>query len=279
MQFLYPPNNSNNKTESEEKLHYESLTSYLKTIVSIAGTAIGIMAGVAIYFSYSNVKDMKDDLKEIKKDYAETVIGLHNQIVDLKKDAKETALQIKEDSRDAVNSTKEFSENEISRISVSTRQTALDETQKQLANIFETDKIKNLIQNQAVKEIKSKMTAIVDEQTQNMSAINDAASEMRIERPEGTKKLKAYFQNPVNVQDSLQAKKLYDQISQDYMEVINRTDTAMLFKYYYSQIDTSASAVTKIFIPIHITNNKLPIDSNERKELDDLMKVINNKKR
>lgn len=70
MQIIYPPHNSSNN-KSEEKLHYESLTSYLKTIIGIAGTAIGIMAGVAIYFSYSNVKDMKEDIKEIKKDYAE----------------------------------------------------------------------------------------------------------------------------------------------------------------------------------------------------------------
>lgn len=73
---------------------------------------------------------------------------------------------------------------------------------------FGTDKIQNLIQNQAVKEIKSKINDIVDEQIQNMSAINDAASEMRIGRPTGLEKLKMFFTHPLSKQDSLQEKKI-----------------------------------------------------------------------
>lgn len=71
-----------------------------------------------------------------------TIKGLNDQIVDLKKDAKETISQIKYDSKEAVVSTKEYSENEISRISLSTKQAALDETQKQLSYILGLIKFK-----------------------------------------------------------------------------------------------------------------------------------------
>ena len=45
---------------------------------------------------------------------------------------------------------------------------------------------------------------------------------MRIGRPEGMEKLKSYFENPENAQDSLMAKNLYDKISYDYYEVMTR---------------------------------------------------------
>ena len=41
-----------------------------------------------------------------------------------------------------------------------------------------------------------------------MSAINDAASEMRIGRPTGLEKLKMFFTHPLSKQDSLQEKKI-----------------------------------------------------------------------
>lgn len=109
-----------------------------------------------------------------------------------------------------------------------------------------------------------------------MSAINDAASEMRIGRPTGLEKLKMFFTHPLSKQDSLQAKKLYNQIIQDYEDVVKITDTGRLFKIFYLEIDTSAIPVQKSFISIHIINDSLPTNPVEKRELSDLIYSINN---
>lgn len=215
---------TNNSTKTEQQEHYESLISLLKYGLSFAGVVVGIITTVALWFTWSNVKDMKGDMKtelaDAKESYKGTIKDLNAQISDLKKDASVTIDRIQQDARLAVSSTEDYSQKEISRISSSTKQIALNETQKQLDYIFGTDKIQNLIQNQAVKEIKNKVIDIVSEQTKNVGDISDAAAEMRAYKFSGRSRLRAYFINPKNTFDSAIAKQLYDQISADFFTIM-----------------------------------------------------------
>ncbi len=257
------------KEKSEEQQHYESMISFLKWGIGIAGSLIAIIAAVAITVSYNSIKDLKTDmsadLKDLKNNYSSKVDELKSQIIELKSDAKETVLQIKDDSKDAVESTKEYSEKEISRISTSTSQIALGETQKQLDNIFATDKIQNLIQTQAVKEIKSKVVDIVAEQTKEFGNISDAAAQVRAYRFSGLRKLRSYFINSRNPLDSLIAKNLYDQISIDF----------------YNQIESQVKEEKKDFLKFDssaiqdLRNGKLPTNQALLNEISSAISNVN----
>ncbi len=220
---------------------------------------IATILTIALSFTYTNVKEMKDDLKDIKSEYNNNVKDLKSQILELKTDAKETVNQIRDDSKAAVLSTKEYSENELSRISTSTRQLALTETQNQLDNIFATDKIQNMIQTNAVREIKTKVVDIVSEQTKNVGDISDAAAEMRAYKFSGRDRLRSYFINPKRSLDSLIAKQLYDQIALDFFNQTDRQVKGDKINLLQSYDSNSLQLLRSGILPKNTTlGNELP---------------------
>jgi hypothetical protein len=238
--------------KTPEQIHYENISSFFKWGIGLSGTLIGLIASFAIFISYKDRNDMKDE-------YRNTLTELKSQITELKDDAKTKAQSIKDDAKDAVKSTQDYSEREIDRIKVSTNEIALKETQKQIETIFATDKIQNLIENQAVKEIKSKVSEIVAEQTKNIYQIDDAASSMRNGNLEGLKRLKSYFTNSISQTDSLRALNLYTAICETYDKIGS---------FYVAQ-------KTFQLIPIEIIDNQLPRDKYQRDVLTNLVNEIN----
>jgi hypothetical protein len=214
--------------KTEEQQHYESLISFFKYCVTVSGIIIGVISSIAITFSYRSNKEMKDEYANTLKDLTVKIDELKSdakQTTDeIKRESKETEKSIKEQSYDYLSSTKEYSEKEISRISSSTNAIALDETKKQLDYIFSTDKIQNLIQNQAVKEVTGKVQDIVNKQTENINDISDAAAQMRMEKPKGLKRLLYYIKSG-NAIEASTAKRLFDDIAPDFYSSYT-TDTS-----------------------------------------------------
>lgn len=209
---LRRPQTNSSPRKSEEQMHYENIASFFKWCIGIAGGAIAIIVSFAIYSTYNNVKDMKDD-------YARTIKDLKEEINDLKIDAESTVKSIENDAKETVRTTQANTDKTLQQIKSSTSQFALDETRKELSDIFGTNKIQDLIENEAVREVKDKVEEIVQEETKNLSRINDAASYMRLGSRKGLTELKNYFEHPTNKLDSLTAKNLYDEIRKNYIEV------------------------------------------------------------
>src|SRR5260221_10224102 len=99
--------NATPSRKTEEQIHYESLKSFLLRVTGIVGSLIVVLAGVAIYFTFS-------DRNAMREEYSKTIIDLKSQITDIKNDAKETAKYIKDDSRQTVRDTREYAQQEIS---------------------------------------------------------------------------------------------------------------------------------------------------------------------
>lgn len=240
--------NYSGSSKSEEQKHYENLTSYFKSIVQITSTTIGIITAVALFFTWSSLRDlksdMKDDLISAKSEYTEAIAGLRSEISELKKEASTTLSRTQNESRDAIQRTMSYSKDEIHKITASTKQIAIDETQKQLNYIFGTDKIQNLIQNQAVNEVKRKVVDIIDERTKNMGDISDAAAELRAYKFSGRNRLRSYFINPKNTSDSIVARLLYEQIAKDFDKIIPE-NTEYDNKNLLAQIDSSSIVLLK----------------------------------
>lgn len=240
---------TSNSSKSPEQIHYENLISFLKWAIGISGSIIAILASVAIFVSYGDRNSMKDE-------YMKTIENLKIQISEIKQEAKETQQSIKNDLREEVNYSKEYSAKEISNIKIETNNLALAETKKQIDNIFATNKIQYLIEEQAVNEIKKKLPQIINEQTKNDFNINYAATNMRNGIREGERILKSYYLFPESKDDSIKAKRIYDQICTRYNNAADLYLKDNPCVNYYN-------------------NGKLPDDKYTRQGLESVIKELN----
>jgi len=195
--------------KTEEQIHYENLKRYFLWAISITGTFIAVIAGFAIFVTYN-------DRNAMREEYSKSISDLKAQIAEIKNDATQSAKAIKDDARESVRDTKEYAQSEISHITTSTNEIALREAQRQIDAIFATTKIQDLIENQAVKEIKNKLPEIINAQTRNEFIIHDLADKMRQGFRDAADSLKSFFLNSRNPTDSFHAKELYDEITAEF---------------------------------------------------------------
>lgn len=198
-----------NQKKSEEQLHYESLSNYLKSIVGISGTIIAFIVSVGVWFSYNNQKDMKDD-------YEHTIDRIQNQVADASNKAIESQKQLTESANKQIALLQESSYIKLNQINSETKALALNKTQHNVDSIFKTNELQSIIEKQATGEIKKKVNVIVDNETKNILPIDNAASSMTSGNRIGMDRLRSYFIKSVNSVDSARAKSLYDLIRNDY---------------------------------------------------------------
>jgi hypothetical protein len=146
---------------NNDHTHYEYITKFLLWALGVTGALIATIVSIAIYVSYKDRDSMREE-------YSNTIKDLRGQINDIKNEASETSKNIKSDLKDEVISTKKYSQNELERIHAQTSEVALSETKKEVGDIFKSDKIKDIIENQAINEIQTKVKDIVNKETENL---------------------------------------------------------------------------------------------------------------
>lgn len=276
----------NPMSKSDEKVHYERITKYLLWALGISGTLITGIAVCALTFTFNDRTAMRNEYAGALKDFRTQISDLKNEenetLKSIKEDANQTVAITKADSKDAIATAKtdlrdqikltnESTQNELIRIRAETYKLALTETQDQIEKIFKSNKIQDIIENQAVKEIKEKVTVLVNTSTRNLTRINDAASKMRIGLPSGAKDLKKYFTNSTNASDSGLAKELYDLITNDYNTAFLRVR-----KDYINYKAGEWSNLSPDYSGFKIIQNTYPANQKDRDFLKLLIKIINN---
>lgn len=240
-------------SKSQDEIEYHKITSFYEKVMYFTLGASLIFGTIIGLLTFSDRKSMLEE-----KD--KTITELTKKINDLKEDTEKKVNDLKDDTEKSIIKTNKYAEEEISRIKIATNQIALNETQKQLSYIFGTDKIQNLIEKEAVSQVKEKVITIVKAETENLSLISDAASKMRIGHLEGFLKLKKMSVELPNSTDRYNAKKLLDEISQDYFLVSNK---------YYS--DSEADSV--LMYPTQ--TNLVSIKQQKKNLIEELVKDIN----
>jgi len=250
--------------KSEEEIHYQSITKFLLWAVGITGALMVTIAGTSIYFSFQ-------DRKEMKAEYKETLDAFISQIKEAKQEARqesrETEKNLFERSRYDIASTKDDYRNELSLIQSETHRLALDETQKQIADIFKTDKIQAIIEKNAIGELKDKLPSTIADYTKKLPKVLEAANWMREGSQKGVDLLKSYF-NSENEFERDMSKKIYEDLLTDYRKKYS--------EYTPKQcIDTLKNF--GIGIPnLHpIVNNRYPTDKDNIDVLTILMSILN----
>ena len=179
---LQTPTANNTPPSNPEENEYKKIKSFLLWCLGIIGGSIGIISAFAIYTSYNSIKDLKaeyqtavtelkGDIKELKEEANRKVDESKNAAVAAKDEAIKVTGEVKIQSESFLNETKKYSQDELNRIQLSTNQLALDETKKELAAIFGTNKIQDLIQNQAVREVSSKLPVLIHDEIKDLPTV------------------------------------------------------------------------------------------------------------
>lgn len=182
------PTPQNNRPTNEEfniyeKLHYDKHLEFLKWSVGISGTFITLIVGVALYFTYNNVKDYKDEFKQnmggIKSDIKEIKIESINTIHETKKEVDQQRDRLKDEINKEIPIIKEDAEN-----------LALNAVRKTISEEFESNNIRGLIERTADERLNSQVGTIlenkiksaskdIDEQTKAVATLSVALDQIR----------------------------------------------------------------------------------------------------
>lgn len=199
--------------KSVEESEYIRIKNFLLWALGIVGVLITALGSIVIILTYS-------DRNALKEEFAKTVTDLKQEISDLKKDSKET-----------VNETKNNSQSEILKIKDLTKSIAVEETQKELKNIFATDILQSMIRENAILETNRIVDEVAGDKVLTLVKMNDAAIQMRMGSLEGLKKMRYYSIFSSNRGDRIRADYLYKLISESYQKdaenefrYINRID-------------------------------------------------------
>ena len=132
---------------SEEEKHYSSLTSYFKYLVTITSMAISIMTGLAIYFSYSSLSELKTEVKEelgLMKTDIESLQTYAEKTIDKTQEQTTTQLGILKDEAKLL---------------------AINTTRKKVEESFSDGNIKYLIEKTAKDKLEGQLDEIVQKET------------------------------------------------------------------------------------------------------------------
>lgn len=144
---------------TEEKVHYKSLISFLKYTITITGVCLTIIISVGIYFTYSSLNQMKDDirieLKETKNDINNSLAQSRNEIKILNDYASSN-----------VNEIKDIAENTLTFIKQDAKNTAIVTSKAKVEETFKENNIQELIENTAKNEISAKINQMIQDQIQ-----------------------------------------------------------------------------------------------------------------
>lgn len=132
--------------KTEEQRHYDNLISFFKYLVTTTIAAIAIVVAVVVFFTFQNMSDAR---QEVTKSFLEIKSDVSNANEKLLRTFENLQLQAKE---------------EVQNFKEETRNYALNETKIRVAEAFEENKIRQLVEITAEKKLREKLESIVEEQ-------------------------------------------------------------------------------------------------------------------
>lgn len=271
--------------KSEEQIHYESLANYLKYVVGIAGALIVAVASVAIFFTYGDRQSMNEEndklrtefknqmaesRSEMKSSYYAELERFDKNIAEMKTDAKTQQLYLGDRYDKQVEDLKQSSKDQLGSITLETRRAATEQTQKEIAAIFQTDRIQKVIEQHAIGELKDKLPATLSVYVKEYPRIIEAATMMKAYLPTGEKKLKGFF-NSESIFERNTSRSVYTQIIEELF--------APMYAVNKDSIWIKASeADVGVKSQLHkIIDNKYPTNPQDVNNLESLIKVLKSK--
>lgn len=135
---------------TEEEKHYRSLTSYFKYLITITSIAISVISGMAIYFSYNSLSDLKE---EVRTELGQMKVGIES----LQLYAEKT-----------IDRTQEQTSTQLGILKDEAKLLAINTTRKKVEESFSEGNIKYLIEKTASDKLESQLNIIVKKETSKL---------------------------------------------------------------------------------------------------------------
>lgn len=161
-----------------EKILYDSLTSYFKYLVSITIGAITILGAFAGYFFYSNGQEMREEIRLQKAEVKENVEEMKRTLADQKKDFEAQKVDIKEQLislsqriNSQINETSSAAIKEVSNIKNVASSLAQSEAKKKINEVFDNKNFDQFVEKIAKDRMEPQINNLVDKKI----ALNETA--------------------------------------------------------------------------------------------------------
>jgi hypothetical protein len=139
----------------KEDNKYEKLISYFKYLVTVTGSAITIIVAVALYFTYNNLSELRNEVRESSIEY------------------KETIKEFNDYAQNAIDQTQNQTNKQISLISTEAKQLALTAAKEKIEQTFESENINKLIEDAAERKLENEIDLIVNKKLSDANKIID----------------------------------------------------------------------------------------------------------
>lgn len=164
----------NNQSVSEEALHYNTLLSAFKWLV----TAITILTIAAVWFIGNNLtdirRDLSDELLRLKSDIAALRVESDRLVAGTKVDAEKQIDLLRKNTETYLNLTKDLTGLQISAIREDAKNLALSTARQRIEEAFKARDIQLLVETAAKEEIGDRLDQIVQAEIQKTTEVFDA---------------------------------------------------------------------------------------------------------
>jgi hypothetical protein len=141
--------------ENKEKSQEERIIDFFKYVVTIASSAITVIVAVSLYFTYSNLSELRNEAKQNVIDYKTTLKELNSY------------------AQQAIDKTQEQTKKQIEIISQESKNLAYSITTEKVEEAFEKNNIQLLIESTAEQKLKDKLDIIISSDLEKATKIID----------------------------------------------------------------------------------------------------------
>jgi hypothetical protein len=142
-------------SQSQDEIEYRKLINLFKYLITASGIVIGGIIGVAMYYSYHDLKELKQELKD--------------EIGEMKKDIN----SLKSYAQNTIDETQDRTYKQLSILKDEAKLLALNSTRERVNEAFKDGNIQYLVEKTAKEELKDKLDKIVQSETERLELILD----------------------------------------------------------------------------------------------------------
>ena len=251
-------NETNSRKKTEEQIHYENLQSFFKWVITIVGSVIAIMATVSLFFTYNNMKDNREELKqaldEAKSEIKEMVSNANITIKETKDQSNLTSNNVKFESLQTIKDLESEAQKSIIDIKDYAKSLALYETERKVSEAFNDNNIQRVIDEAAKKEIETRVIGIITSSFQQIPNFILAVDKIRA----GDRKSFIYMDSIAkNSKDQVyqsMAKKVIKEKTRDYENSIQDVESLTMIEFLKMELS---------HLPVNMWNFNPTIDATE----------------
>ncbi|PWB18292.1 hypothetical protein, partial [Flavobacterium sp. HTF] len=156
---------------NNQKAHYDSLISLFKYLITLSIAILTLIAGVITWLTWSNGKEMREDLNKEKVEIKKELQDLKNEVKENENKVIKNLNKLTERVNGDIDETRKDALNEISNIKDAASVLAEQEARRKINDVFENKNFDDFVVKIAQERIEPRVRTIVDETMASLSKV------------------------------------------------------------------------------------------------------------